>query len=170
MIESLGALSQDSGPTPRLLHPNDLRFGAVLAAAAVLVGIGSFGTWSVLQPRRVATYIYTYVPPVHRGIQSWQGPGWVTLALAFFSAIFVLLAVAKSMSEARVVAVALLAAVVVVAAYNVIAVLYWFGSGSVGISFSVGWGLWLCFSSAILGASIGSLWIRQVRRSAPNPS
>jgi hypothetical protein len=163
MIEATGNVSQSSGEAPRLVNPIDLRFGAVLAAISVLVDIGSFGTWSVLQPRRVATYSnLNFHLPFSRGIQSWQGQGWMTLALAVFSAAFVLLAVAKSKSEARVVAVSLLAAVFVVTTFNVIDNLFSYGD-STGLSFLVGWGLWLAFSSAILGVTIGIFWIRRVR-------
>jgi len=167
MIESTGSVSQRSGEAPRLVNSNDLRFGAVLVAISALVGVGSFGTWSVLQPRRVATYSDLNLHlPFSQGIESWRGPGWMTLALAAISVLFVLLAVARSRSEARVVAVSLLAAAFVVATYNVIDIRYSYG-GSSGLSFLVGWGLWLCFSSAILGVTMGIFWIRRARTS-PN--
>jgi hypothetical protein len=147
----------------RPVNLSDLRFGAGIAAIAILVGIGSFGTWSVLQPRRVASYAAPiYTTPDIWGIQRWRGPGWMTLALAILSLVFVLFAVARSTTEGRVIAVAFLAAVIVVTTYNLIDILFWYPSGT-GISFTVGWGLWLCFSSAVVGVAMGTLWIHRVR-------
>jgi len=133
---------------------------------SVLVGIGSFGTWSVLQPRRVATYTFNlHHLPVSQGIVNWQGPGWITLGLAFLSAVFVLRAVGIPKSDARVVAVSLMAAVCVVTAYTVIDTVFSYG-GSTDLNFSVGWGLWLCFSSAVIGVTIGTFRVRRARISA----
>lgn len=166
VTEAADGVSETFVEPPRSVDLTDLRFGTTLAAIAVLVGVGSFGTWSVLQPRRVATY-YTYpiisFAPDSWGIQRWRGPGWLTLVFAVFSMVFVLLAVTKPTSERRVVAVAFLTAVVVVATYNLIDILCW---NPDGIPFTVGWGLWLCFGAAILGVGIGTVWIRRARGEA----
>ena len=135
--------------TPPVKQQDASRFGAALLGLALLTAVGSFGTWSGVRPRRVFSHVY-FPQAVGRGIQNWEGQGWMTLTLAIVSAAFVITALAHRTNPPRVIAMTLMAAVVAVATYNVIDILHWYYSGPY-LTFFVGWGLWLCLGSATFG-------------------
>ena len=146
--------SSDIDPDAR--PGTDARVGIPLICLMLLVAVGSFGTWLIERTQHLKEAVTT------GGMEHWRGPGWISLVLAI-AAIVVLLSDLKGLRGwAPVTATTLMGALIVVTGYFAVEFALWFEAGP-NATFSVGWGLWLCLSSSILGVVVGTLWVRRLR-------
>jgi hypothetical protein len=119
--------------------------------------VGSFGSW--------ADRISVHLPPDvvstgtgYRGIVDWEGPGWLTLGLAVTVLAALAVSRARPTGSARVVAATLFGAEALTSIYNAVALSLWYQFRY--LSYSIGWGLWLCLTCSVLGLALATLWVR----------
>ena len=161
MSDSYGsALTSNPGSDERSGPQQGAPLGLALIALCILIAIGSFGTWWGVHV--TSSCIGCVANESSVGIAQWRGPGWLTLVLAGVVLLATTLALAKQSAEFRLVAASFMYATLLVALYNVIQISYWLSFGPSATSF-VGWGLWLCFASATLGAVIATAWLLLAR-------
>ena len=126
-------------------------------SCALLLGVGSFGTWSSSHLNPLPAH-WSVSVSLHsmRGIEHWEGVGWMTLLLAVVVAFALVFGITRGSSAVSVIIASLFGAALIISGVWILGYLVWFSPPA--FTYSIGWGLWLCFCASLAGLALGSAW------------
>ena len=139
--------SESAGPAPL-----DSIYPAALVILCLLVIVSPLGTWITLGfGHQSHAYTFNYRS---------GSPGWQYLLLSVATLISIAVGLLAHRRDARVIAATFLGAATI-AAGTVVVQYKFFPAGAAPGTWTIGWGLWLCLASSIVGTVIAVLWVRR---------
>ena len=126
-----------------------------LYVLSALVLIGPFGTWVALHLG--GHLVKVAVVGYHSG-----SPAWTLLVLVVAAVIWTTASAVTHSRESRIVVATVFAALTVVTGTSIVQYGL-FDGGQSPATFTIGWGMWLCFISSLLGTAIAIMWVRGSR-------
>ena len=137
------------------LAPPDLGYAAVLYLLCLLIVVSPFGTW-------ITPGFGHQSHGCSFGYRS-NSPGWQYLLLTCALLVAITLALLTHDRYSRVVAASLFGASTIVSGTAIVQYAF-FSPGASPDSWTIGWGLWLCSASSLVGTVIAVLWARRSLR------
>jgi len=131
----------------------DLRYPAALYLLCLLIVVSPFGTWITLGfGHQSHSYTFDYRR---------NSPGWEYLILTVATLISITTALLTHDRHPRVIAASLLGASTIVSGTAIVQYAF-FSAGAAPSTWTIGWGLWLCFASSLVGTVTAALWARNI--------
>jgi hypothetical protein len=130
-------------------------YPAALYLLCLLLIVSPLGTWVILDfgPHYSRTFTFDYRS---------GSPGWQFLLLSVAILISVTAAHVTHTREPRVIAATVWMATTIVAGTSIVQYAL-FSAGAGSGSWTIGWGLWLCFASSLVGTVVGVGWAKSHR-------
>jgi len=147
--------SQSDSPSPSGgagTSPLDWIYPAALIILCLLVIVSPLGTWITLGfGHQSHAYTFNYRS---------GSPGWQYLLLSVATLISITVGLLTHRRDARVIAATIMGAATIAAGTAVVQYMF-FSAGAAPESWTIGWGLWLCLASSLVGTVIAVLWVRK---------